>query len=69
MGGTLITRPGVASKSSPARARNLARGIPLATALLFLFLVSPLTTQTVVNEGADDVRSIFGGAISNSPEQ
>ena len=31
----------------------MARGIPLATAFFFLFLVSPLAAQTLVNEGGD----------------
>ena len=31
----------------------MARGIPLATAFFFLFLVSPLAAQTLVDEGGD----------------
>jgi len=38
---------------APARVRNPARGILLATALLFLFVVDPLAAQTPADEGGD----------------
>ena len=38
---------------APARVRDSARGILLATALLFLFVVDPLAAQTLADEGVD----------------